>query len=72
MGRDILDINTWAADTLAMIDEATKKARADALRMMEENDAKLEARRAMRESLTARYGDVVGLLIYRARLEKAS
>ena len=70
MARDILDINTWAADTLEMIDEAAKKARADALRMMEENEAKWAARRAMREDLTARYGEVVGLLIYRARLEK--
>lgn len=72
MRRDILDINTWAAETLAMIDEEVNNARADALNLIAANNEKWAARRAMRENLTARYGDVVGLIMYRAALEKAS
>lgn len=71
MNRSIFDIDAWAADTLAMIDEAAQKAREDALRMMEENNRKWDERRALREKLTAEYGDLIGLVLYQAGLEKS-
>lgn len=72
MNRDVLDINTWAAETLAMIDEEVKKARADALNLTAANNEKWAARREMREKLTARYGEIIGLIMYRAALEKSA
>ena len=70
MNKDIFDIEAWGAETLHMIDEAIKQAREDAQKLTEENNRKWEQRRAMREKLIAAHGELVGLIMYRALMEK--
>ena len=64
------DVDSWADETLAKVEEAVKQARDDALRMTEENNKKWEARKALRGKLTAQYGELIGLLLYHANLER--